>query len=64
MELGLFPKISTPVEKPVENTGFAVVCTIFTLILRRYFEAKVHRARFEALLRAPHQILRRTDAQA
>src|SRR2546425_12274942 len=58
MEFGLLPKFSTPVEKPVENEALAAVRTLKGLVSRHFFEAKVHQARFEAILRGSYKIQR------
>jgi hypothetical protein len=56
MEFGLLPEFSTPVQKPVEITGFLAMYTPESLILREFFGAKVRRARFEATSRVTNLI--------
>jgi len=52
VEFGLLPEFSTPVQKPVENTAVPGFGTQLGLDLLHFFEAKVRKRRFEAILGA------------
>jgi hypothetical protein len=56
MAFGLLPEFSTPVQKPVEITGVIGPRAPKSLISRQFFEAKVRRAPFEAILGAVYPI--------